>query len=196
MDSQSTSHRAGVARPRLPEITFERCLVLRWLHPWDDRWPDARRFHVIGRLEDGTPFYASWQAFLSVTSWNSTVTLGQGLRGKILRQIRAELADAPTLPAYAVEHDFRSKQEDEALRCANFSALWDKEIEPHLLHFHNNIFVREYLGIREEDFVHLTVPFAEKDEVKALGAKWDGSAKKWKINISEKERFSRWIIPA
>jgi len=29
------------------------------------------------------------------------------------------------------------------------------------------------------DNTYLTVPFAQKDKAKALGARWDGAAKRW-----------------
>jgi hypothetical protein len=38
------------------------------------------------------------------------------------------------------------------------------------------------------------VPFAEKDEVKALGAKWDAQNRVWKVKQQEDmSAFSRWM---
>ncbi len=40
----------------------------------------------------------------------------------------------------------------------------------------------------------LEVPFAEKDEAKSLGAKWNPELKKWYIPDGiEKEKFNKWI---
>jgi hypothetical protein len=41
--------------------------------------------------------------------------------------------------------------------------------------------------------VFLNVPFAEKDEAKRLGARWDPARKKWYVpNGVDAEQFSRW----
>ncbi|WBS05346.1 DUF5710 domain-containing protein [Pseudoduganella sp. SL102] len=41
--------------------------------------------------------------------------------------------------------------------------------------------------------VFLNVPFAEKDEAKRLGARWDPTRKKWYVpNGVDAEQFSRW----
>lgn len=45
-----------------------------------------------------------------------------------------------------------------------------------------------------DDKVYLKVPMAEKDEAKKLGARWDGTAKKWYVSASANlADFSRWI---
>ncbi len=42
--------------------------------------------------------------------------------------------------------------------------------------------------------VFLKVPFAEKDEAKRLGARWDPARKKWYVpNGVNAEAFSRWL---
>ena len=42
--------------------------------------------------------------------------------------------------------------------------------------------------------INLVTPFAEKDAVKALGARWDASKKVWYItNVEDLTPFSRWI---
>lgn len=41
--------------------------------------------------------------------------------------------------------------------------------------------------------VFLNVPYAEKDEAKRLGARWDPARKKWYVpNGVDPEQFSRW----
>ena len=47
--------------------------------------------------------------------------------------------------------------------------------------------------------IELEVPFAEKDQAKALGAKWNPSIKKWYIPDtleSKASQFSRWLSPS
>ena len=42
--------------------------------------------------------------------------------------------------------------------------------------------------------INLVAPFAEKDAVKALGARWDPVKKLWYINdVSDLTPFQRWI---
>ena len=42
--------------------------------------------------------------------------------------------------------------------------------------------------------INLTTPFAEKNQVKALGARWDAAKKLWYIeNVADLEPFRRWI---
>jgi len=42
--------------------------------------------------------------------------------------------------------------------------------------------------------INLVTPFAEKDSVKALGARWDSARKVWYIqNVSDLTPFLRWI---
>ncbi|MES2898656.1 MAG: DUF5710 domain-containing protein [Pseudomonadota bacterium] len=45
-----------------------------------------------------------------------------------------------------------------------------------------------------ESHFFLVVPFAEKDEAKRLGARWDAAAKKWYVPPDkERELFKRWL---
>lgn len=42
--------------------------------------------------------------------------------------------------------------------------------------------------------INLVTPFAEKDAVKALGARWDATKKLWYIvDVSDLKPFLRWI---
>lgn len=42
--------------------------------------------------------------------------------------------------------------------------------------------------------INLVTPFAEKDAVKALGARWDATKKIWYINdVADLKPFARWI---
>jgi Domain of unknown function (DUF5710) len=44
--------------------------------------------------------------------------------------------------------------------------------------------------------INLNTPFAEKDEAKALGARWDGTRKCWYIqNVADLSPFQKWIKP-
>jgi hypothetical protein len=42
--------------------------------------------------------------------------------------------------------------------------------------------------------INLVTPFAEKDAVKALGARWDAAKKCWySVDVADLTPFSRWI---
>ena len=42
--------------------------------------------------------------------------------------------------------------------------------------------------------IDLAVPYAEKDEAKALGARWDPARKRWYVNDpKDPEAFARWM---
>ncbi len=43
--------------------------------------------------------------------------------------------------------------------------------------------------------IYLTVPFAQKDDAKALGARWDAAQKKWYV-LEDKDLslFSQWQV--
>ena len=42
--------------------------------------------------------------------------------------------------------------------------------------------------------INLTTPFAEKDAVKALGARWDAAKKVWYVtDVADLSPFARWI---
>lgn len=46
---------------------------------------------------------------------------------------------------------------------------------------------------KKEGAFFLVVPFAEKDEAKAIGAKWDAAARKWYVPAGkDKELFKSW----
>lgn len=47
-----------------------------------------------------------------------------------------------------------------------------------------------------QELFFLVVPFAQKDEVKALGARWDAAARKWYVpQGKDKDAFKRWWKP-
>lgn len=44
-----------------------------------------------------------------------------------------------------------------------------------------------------KDVIYLTVPFKDKDIVKALGARWDGKNRQWFVSKDQESRFQRWV---
>ncbi len=46
----------------------------------------------------------------------------------------------------------------------------------------------------KKDVQFLVVPFAEKDEAKALGARWDAASRKWYVpSGKDAAAFARWL---
>ena len=46
----------------------------------------------------------------------------------------------------------------------------------------------------KKDVLFLVVPFAEKDEAKALGARWDAASRKWYVPLGKDQAaFARWL---
>lgn len=44
--------------------------------------------------------------------------------------------------------------------------------------------------------IALDVPFDEKGDAKALGARWDPTSRKWHIQPAQAPQFARWLPPA
>lgn len=54
-----------------------------------------------------------------------------------------------------------------------------------------------YLGQQQRTWVTLAVPFAQKDEAKALGCRWDPVRRVWEAPQGEDmSAFARWMPPA
>lgn len=63
--------------------------------------------------------------------------------------------------------------------------------------FFHEVWRDHYLNDRNEDYIALAVPFAEKDQAKALGAKWDWEGKVWQVEKQDDMTpFSRWLPQA
>lgn len=173
-------------RKQLPSATFETgILIRRKIADWTQltRFKLVNHWHVIGRLEDGTPFYLAYQN--GVTHWTCEADLGDSLRKKILGMLREQLRRPNGIPAYITLHDFTEEESIESVD-QKHAAIWRD--------FFDGTWRRDYLNDRDEDYVTLNVPFAEKDAAKALGAKWDGAVKAWKVKKRpDMSAFSRWL---
>jgi hypothetical protein len=141
-------------------------------------------YFLIGKAGE-TPFLLAYRG--GITSWWCQDRLGESLRKKVLGVLREEIRYSEALPSYVTEYDFREADEldrDEGSRQASAVELA----------FFNDVWRGQYLGETDDDFVTLAVPFAEKDEAKALGAKWDGQDRVWKVKRQEDMSvFARWM---
>lgn len=50
------------------------------------------------------------------------------------------------------------------------------------------------MSIDEPEKFYLAVPYKEKDEAKALGAKWDNANQSWYCFKDDKENFAKWFV--
>lgn len=142
-------------------------------------------YTVIGRVGQD-PFLLEYQEG-GLTYWNSPANLGDRVRRKVLSVLRKQARHAQALPAWCGFHDW--------------SAL-DQNVSHHRLsEASSDFFERRWkdatLNDRTEDYVDLNVPFAEKDEARALGALWDPARRVWRANLArlEAKRFERWLTP-
>lgn len=174
-----------MSRSRLPQVSFETGILV---HRSISAWPrtDSHRldYFLVGKAGE-TPFLLAYQG--GITNWWCPERLGESLRKKILGVLRAEVRYVEVLPSYIAEYDFR--EADELDR--NEGSRQASAVE---LAFFNDVWRGQYLGETDEDFITLAVPYAEKDEAKALGAKWNPQERVWKVKRQEDmSEFARWM---
>jgi hypothetical protein len=177
---QSTSGTRAMPT-QLPKIFFEVGIALRLVRSaGTPTMRDVYEYLVIGRLEDDTPFLLQYREG-GITYWDCPIRLGEPLRRKILAKLRKEVRRAETPPAYLTTHDFTA----DATTDVAFAAIEE---------FRHSVWRGQYLNEREEDYINLNVPFEQKNEAKALGARWDGVRRKWRIKRQvDMSAFARWL---
>jgi Domain of unknown function (DUF5710) len=163
-----------------PAVSFERALCINRREIRGYAWM------AIGRLDGKAPFLLTYQG-VGLTSWESPERLNEGLRKKILGIFR-ETCRTPTVRPVWVE--FHDLTEAEA-RDPNAATERAADLT---MGFHRDIWRREYLNDRDEDYLELKVPFAEKDAAKAVGARWEPLKRVWRIKRQEDlSAFARWL---
>ena len=171
---------AAPVRATHQKVSLERalCIQRRALH--------STFWMVIGRLESGTPFLFHYQGS-GFTSWECAVRLGEGQRRKILHLFAETCRTVAVRPPWVHFHDLSKldlADEHQATARAGEACLA----------FHREVWRGEYLNDRDEDYVALKVPFAEKDQAKALGARWEPMQKVWRVKRQEDmAAFGRWL---
>lgn len=179
-----------MGRNTLSDVRFETglCLIRRTPGLAGGEPRLRRDWHVIGRLDDGTPFLLDYSQ--AVTNWVCAANLGSSLRGKILSKLREELRRAATIPDFIVAHDLTAFDDVNIdLGASKAFAIVST--------FFREVWRDRYLNDRDEDYVALSVPFSEKNQAKALGAKWDGENAVWRVKKQDNmEPFARWLSDA
>jgi hypothetical protein len=176
-------------RTRLPAFQFEAGLRLtRWLSGLSFQAPQAREeLFLIGRLDTGEPFALAYRHG-GLTQWDCPVTLGAALRQKILQGLREQVRFAATAPAWLDDHDLQAL--DRTDLAAGHARAGDLAST-----FYTQRWERDTLGLT--DWVPLAVPFADKEQAKALGATWDAVGKTWRVRQqADMAPFAAWRHPA
>lgn len=174
------------ARTPLPAVQFTAGVSLkRWLpSAHNSAWRERLAWHVIGRLATGEPFFLNYYEG-GLTSWDSPAHLGPALRQKILAALREQVRFATHAPTWLTVHDLTgvdqvNLDEGQAQALALVTAFRTEQWERDTLH----------LG----PWVTLAVPFAEKDQAKALGASWDAASKSWRVRRqADMQPFAAWL---
>lgn len=176
-----------MAKTQLPDVHFTRGLVIRRLINTVHTIVRPRDYwYVIGNLSDGTPFFLAYEL---IPSWISPKHLGEPMRRKILKEFKARIACAPH-PAFIERHDLTGIADDNSDDPSSAS----QQALGLYLAFFNGAWRAETLNDRDEDYVWLDVPYAEKDEAHALGAEWRGAEKKWRVKQPDDlSPFARWL---
>lgn len=169
---------------RLPAVRFERGLRLTLPDP---RYPNSGRsvvvYCLIGRLETGQVFFLEYEG--GIVRWECPVHLGEPMRRKILHLLRTDIRTAETAPSFLVCLDYT--QDPNGIEAS----------EPVRQDFFQRQWRRETLGEQGDDFVDLKVPFEEKNQVKALGARWDPTRRVWQARRQkDMSAFARWLPSA
>ena len=168
------------ARATHPQVVLERalCINRRSLH--------GASWMVIGRLQSGTPFLLTYHGF-GVTNWDCAARLGEGLRRKILNLF------AETCRLVAVRPPWVDFQDFSELDLTDAEAATERAGQLSMS-FHREVWRAQYLNDRDEDYVALKVPFAEKDAAKAAGARWEPMQKVWRVKRqADMAAFARWL---
>lgn len=172
-----------MSKVRHPSFDFEKGYVLRRSYSEFGRWQHRRVWCLIGRLDVGTPFMLDYSRGL--TRWTSPGKLTAGLRKKILDGLR-EVRFAEAIPEFITSYDMIEADELDFDTSSQLAC----EVERN---FYKDVWQREYMGFREEDFIDLVVPFEDRDQVKALGARWSGSRRAWTVHKDLVDNLTPWL---
>lgn len=168
---------------KLSNIKFKTGICIVRIFTENDRPIIRQSFAMIGRLENNTPFLLNYTDGL--TSWSCADSLPLPLRRKILNTLRHQVRFTDNQPNYITYYDLQN--------ITDFSESTKKSEEIYS-HFFNDVWRNTYLDDRDEDYIDLIVPFAEKDKVKALGAKWNPVKKVCTVkNQPDMTPFHQWM---
>jgi hypothetical protein len=174
----------------LPTFTFETglCLLRRLPSPFNGAWRTVPVWMVVGRLATGVPFFLQYQGQgTGHTQWFGPTHLGDSLRKKILDRFRVDVRTAEPPPAFLVHQDLQAL-DARNLDEGNAEALRLSQA------FFNGVWRAQYLNDRDEDWVSLNVPYAERPAAQQLGAEWHPLSRTWRVHTRQNlALFARWL---
>lgn len=176
-----------ISRTKLPSVQFTTGLLIKRYGISFGGWVprDMYTFLVIGTIaEIQLPFLLEYTE--GVAQWESPTRLDLPLRRKILALLRTTCRFVEQPPSFIQVHDLREFDHADRKQAEEQASSLRMAFEQR--------YRSEFLNETPEEFLVLNVPFAEKDEAKKLGAVWDSSLRKWKVNKElGLKAFERWL---
>lgn len=139
------------------------------------------QWHLVGRVED-QPFCLFYIG-MGATNWQSPVTLTPTLRRRILAQFKKEVRGQKHTWLQEFEIDlFHKGPAHDALTAA-------------CLEFHKTAWRDKMLDDRDEDYIVLNVPYADREKAGAAGCKWWAHHKVWVIHKTlDQAPVAQWLV--
>ena len=154
-------------------ISFGDAATRRGLEQW----------YLVGTVE-GEPFYLHYLG-MGATNWAAKGQLTPTLRKRILAQFKKEVRGQkqPWL------------QEFETDLFATGSSPVQNAVTRAVIEFHKTAWRDRMLDDRDEDYIALRVPYADKDLAQAAGAQWRADKKIWVIHKKlDSGAVAQWMI--
>ncbi len=144
------------------------------------------QWYLVGRV-DGQPFYLHYLG-MGATNWASPETLGTTLRRRILARFKQEVRGQihPWMQEFVTSLFVpASDPQQRALAAACIA-------------FHRTAWRDRMLDDRDEDYVVLQVPYAEREQAQQQGAVWRSEQRTWVIHrrLLASANVAAWLPPA
>lgn len=139
------------------------------------------QWHLVGRI-DGQPFYLLYLG-MGATSWQSSAQLTPTQRRRILSRFKLEIRGQkhPWIQEFDVSL-FEHGPANEALTAA-------------CLEFHTRAWRNNMLDDRDEDYIVLNVPYADREKALLAGCKWWSHQKVWVIHKTlDQTPVAQWLV--
>lgn len=141
------------------------------------------QWYLVGYVER-EPFYMHYLG-MGVANWDAKIQLTPLLRRRILARFKATVRGElfPWLTEFSTDLFSKSNTPEQQILTAA------------CLEFHKTAWRDKMLDDRDEDYVVLNVPYADRSEALATGAKWWHHKKMWVIHKSlDSGAVARWMI--
>lgn len=156
-------------------ISFQELALNRGLEQW----------YLVGYVE-GQPFYLHYFG-LGVTTWDAPINLTQVLRRRILAQFKKEVRGQKQ--GWLRELEFGNG--------TSIGPALHDTLGAEATAFHTVVWRDKMLDDRDEDYIVLNVPYAQREEAQKAGAVWRGKEQVWVVHKRLDQRaVAQWISSA